>query len=191
MATSNPFPSDFLPTTSHTSTLLIMEDPSMFTTDDSWESGPDGDSNSADSFGIIAEPNILYDMFTSQSHVHQASLERHISPPQSFSQSISPCQYQFAQDNMSLESADSDPTEEQDNADCSPGSRRKRSYSSIAHNKVERKYRDNLNAELHRLRQVIPNISEIRQLTKAQILASAISYIQELEFACGKLKAER
>jgi len=191
MATSNPLSSDLLSTTSHTSTLSIMEDPSMFTTDVSWESTPNGDLNAADSFGIIAKPNIFYDMFTSQGRVPQASLECQISSPQSFSQSISPCQYQLGQDNMSSQPADSDPTEEQDDTDYSPGSTRKRRSSATAHNRIERKYRDALNTELQRLRQAIPYISELRQLTKAQILASATSYIQELELECGKLKAER
>lgn len=58
----------------------------------------------------------------------------------------------------------------------------------IPHNQVERKYRHSLNAEMARLRVAIPKISEwdtdpkaTLKPSKAMVLASAVSYIQELE----------
>jgi Helix-loop-helix DNA-binding domain len=62
--------------------------------------------------------------------------------------------------------------------------------SRVAHNLVERKYRDGLNAELNRLRLVLPHIGSIRQPTKAQILASAANYIEELKETCDRLQNE-
>jgi hypothetical protein len=60
----------------------------------------------------------------------------------------------------------------------------------VAHNLVDRKYRDGLNAELNRLRLVLPHIGAIRQPTKAQILASAANYIEELKETCERLQSE-
>ena len=54
--------------------------------------------------------------------------------------------------------------------------------SKIAHNLVERKYRDTLNTELGRLRQAVPHMAALgERASKAAILASAVAYIARLE----------
>ncbi|TID27450.1 hypothetical protein E2P81_ATG00207 [Venturia nashicola] len=65
----------------------------------------------------------------------------------------------------------------------------------MPHNQVERKYRQSLNAEMARLRVAIPKIAEwdtdpkaTVKPSKAMVLASAVSYIQELEKERDELK---
>ena len=67
-----------------------------------------------------------------------------------------------------------------------------------AHNLVERKYRDTLNAELERLRRTIPHIRDLESETpdgrprpsKATVLAAATEYIRKLEIDVETLSEE-
>jgi Helix-loop-helix DNA-binding domain len=67
-----------------------------------------------------------------------------------------------------------------------------------AHNLVERKYRDTLNAELERLRRTIPHIRDLESETpdgrprpsKATVLAAATEYIKKLEIDVEDLREE-
>jgi hypothetical protein len=71
----------------------------------------------------------------------------------------------------------------------------------VPHNLVERKYRNTLNAEMERLRSAIPHMARISsggdteasggggvKLSKANVLASAVEYIQSMEAECDRLK---
>ena len=68
----------------------------------------------------------------------------------------------------------------------------------LPHNQVERKYRESLNAELERLRRVVPtlpqgdstDLTSPPKPTKATILASAINYIKLIEAERDRLQEE-
>jgi hypothetical protein len=72
----------------------------------------------------------------------------------------------------------------------------------LPHNQVERKYRENLNAELERLRRAIPTLSPRNNGTsdansshqpkpsKSMILAGAIEYIEQIEKERDEYRAE-
>ena len=63
--------------------------------------------------------------------------------------------------------------------------------SKVAHNLVERKYRDTLNTELERLRQAVPHMAALgERASKAAILASAVGYISRLEAELARLGQE-
>jgi hypothetical protein len=86
------------------------------------------------------------------------------------------------------------------------GSRRSSISSSskrVPHNQVERKYRDGLNAEMERLRLIIPTVAHWDsnsytlsegggkpKATKAMVLSCAVDYICELELECDRLRRE-
>lgn len=80
----------------------------------------------------------------------------------------------------------------QSEASAQPSSRR------MAHNLVERRYRDALNSELERLRRAIPHIRGLDSETpdgrprpsKATVLAAATDYIKRLERECDALQDE-
>jgi hypothetical protein len=67
----------------------------------------------------------------------------------------------------------------------------------IAHNMVERKYRDTLNSELEKLGKAVPCIVDLAsedslgrsRASKATVLASAVAYIKRLEARVDELSA--
>ncbi|KAF2675958.1 hypothetical protein K458DRAFT_253115, partial [Lentithecium fluviatile CBS 122367] len=69
----------------------------------------------------------------------------------------------------------------------------------LPHNQVERKYRENLNAELERLRRAIPTLPQNAAVdggamgqpkpSKAMVLAGAIEYIKAIERERDELRA--
>jgi len=76
-----------------------------------------------------------------------------------------------------------------------PGSSRN-TNRKIAHNMVERRYRDTLNLELEKLGQAVPCIAELdcqslgrSRASKATVLASAVAYIKRLEARVDELSA--
>jgi len=77
---------------------------------------------------------------------------------------------------------------------CTRNSKRR-----IAHNMVERRYRDTLNLELEKLGKAVPCIAELdcdsgpgrSRASKATVLASAVAYIKRLEARVEELSATR
>jgi hypothetical protein len=78
---------------------------------------------------------------------------------------------------------------------------KRRPRKRVPHNLVERKYRNTLNAEMERLRSAIPHVARISsggdteagggggaKLSKANVLACALEYIQSMEAECNRLK---
>ena len=58
---------------------------------------------------------------------------------------------------------------------------------------MERKYRDGINRQLERLRDVVPSVSKHSpgKLSKNTILTSAVDYIAELEAKVDSVQEER
>ena len=67
----------------------------------------------------------------------------------------------------------------------------------IPHNQVERKYREGINRQLERLRDIIPSTRDAAlangygRLSKNTILTSAIEYIAELQETTRRLQEEK
>jgi hypothetical protein len=80
----------------------------------------------------------------------------------------------------------------------SPRSSKPRISKRQPHSKVERKYREGINAELERLRLAVPTLprwdsqamNSLPRPTKMTVLASAIDYIQKIEMERDKLQRE-